>query len=403
MRLDLDPSRKLLELLGRPDRSLRSVLVSGTNGKGSTCAFLTAIAKAAGLRVGTYTSPHLSSPVERIAIDGEPVDETTFAKTATELAGIVERSGFDAVTYFEFLTMMAVRIFAQREVDLAIFEVGLGGRLDTTNALERIGTITTSIDYDHTDILGNTLSKIAAEKGAIMRKNLPAVVAEQEPEAQEALLACAEATGSRLLLHARDFKTSGKASSFSFRSEGVCLDSVALSLLGDHQVQNAACASAMAVELSKLGFRTDPHTIEKGLKSANIPGRLERRLTFDGKEVWLDVAHNPGAAREIAAFFRNENLAPLDLVVGVLKDKDWGKMLDELLPIAKSITLCRPNSPRAWDLEEARRYLHDRVDVTAMGDPVKAFGHALVGSKRVLCTGSFYVVGQISRFRGHLT
>ncbi|MFH1261912.1 MAG: folylpolyglutamate synthase/dihydrofolate synthase family protein [Pseudomonadota bacterium] len=391
MRLDLEPTQKLLDLLGRPDRSLRSVVVSGTNGKGSTCAFLTAIAKASGKRVGTYTSPHLTSPVERIAIDGVPVDEATFAEVTSELAALIARTNFGTITYFEFLTILAVLIFQRIGVDLAIFEVGLGGRLDTTNALERVGTITTTIDYDHTAILGTTLAEIAREKIAIVRESLPAVVGEQPLEAREKIFDFVAALGARRIYLGTEFHGLGGWKTFRYRSTAYEVGPIELSLRGDHQVGNAACAVAMARELGL-------NAIEEGLRSAVHPARLERFMVR-GKEVWLDVAHNPAAARRLTEFFRSEKLAPVDLVIGVLGDKDWKGITEALLPISKSVTLCKPNSSRAWEpaLVRSELGLVMNLPVCVVETPVNAFREVVERSERVLCTGSFYVVGEIRR------
>jgi dihydrofolate synthase/folylpolyglutamate synthase len=398
MRLDLTPTHRMLDLLHHPDRGLRSVIISGTNGKGSAAAFLTSIAKAADLRVGTYTSPHLASPAERIAIDASPIHPEIFARVATELIGTLDRGGIGPVTYFEFLTVMAVLIFLHQRVDLAVFEVGLGGRLDCTNALARIGTITTAIGYDHTAILGKTLAEIAGEKGAIMREGLPAVVVAQPDEAKTALIDCARKSNARLLLQDRDFKTTGDAKAFHFEAGSVSLGPLKLGLRGDHQAQNAAAAVMMALELRKAGLPIHEGALRDGLTSLVHPGRLERWVTKDKKEIWLDVAHNPPAAKQLALFFKNEDLAPLDVVIGVLKDKDWRGILEELAPIARSFTICKPDSPRAWRTEEAEKavvILQGGSAAIVADKPVEAFKRALETSKRVLCTGSFYTVGAI--------
>ncbi len=402
MRLDLAPSQRLLELLGRPDRKLRSVIVAGTNGKGSVCAFLTSMALKAGLRVGTYTSPHLESVVERVAIDGDPIDPDVFARISTQVRETIETNEFPHATYFEFVTMAAVLAFVEAQCDLAIFEVGLGGRLDTTNILERIGVAITRIDFDHMKVLGNTLEKIAGEKGAVMRPGAFAVFAPQGTEAGDRLLKTAGDLGVAPRIGSRDFSVEGNAGSFVYSTGGKHFGPYRLGLRGDHQVQNAAVALATVDELNRCGFEIPEKARREGLAEARHPARLElfRAPPPGGTEVWLDVAHNRGAAEALVRYLTENRQTPVDVLVGILADKEWRAMLDQLLAIASSITVCRPNSPRAWKPEEALAYIQARVPSVVTEDPVMGIGQLLNKKRRILCTGSFYVVGAV---RKHLS
>jgi dihydrofolate synthase/folylpolyglutamate synthase len=392
MRLDLAPSRALLALLGRPDRAFRSVIVAGTNGKGSVCAYLTAIARAAGLRVGTYTSPHLEAVTERVAVDGLPLDGERFAEHATAVRSAVERAALPGLTYFEFVTMAALEAFREARVDLAVLEVGLGGRLDTTNACERAGAAISRIDLDHTKILGTTLAQIAAEKAAVLETGGFGVIAAQEAEAETVLLERAERVGLHPDLAGREFWAEGTRDAFVFLRPGMRLGPLRLGLRGEHQIQNAAAAADTAFRLRETGLRLPDEAIARGLETAALPGRLECWRAPDGREVWMDVAHNPGAVEALLRFVRAEGLAPLPVVAGILADKDWGPMLDSLAGIAAPLLLCWPPSPRAWDPHAAAgRKENTRV----IADPVAALTAALDLGRRVLITGSFVTVGAV--------
>ena len=398
MRLTLEPMHELLRLFNHPDQSLKSLIVGGTNGKGSTCAFLTSIATAAGLKVGTYTSPHLESVTERIAINGKAIDEEYFASQLLSTKRKLEQTAFKDITYFEFMTLLALQVFVDRKVDLAIFEVGIGGRLDATNALKRIGTLITPIDFDHMNILGNTLEQIACEKGAIMRKGIPCVLSLQRPEVLTELIRIGNTTGAKLFIAYRDFKGMGTPTNFDYMCREFELPHLSIRLLGEHQVENAASAIALLTHLDG-GFEFSNEEIATGLERAFLPGRLEKWTLAGGKEIWLDVGHNPQAALKISEFFSGKYVKSMDVVVGMLADKDWEKTLAHILPIARSLTLCRPNSPRAWDINQVQQAIRFSIPTSIEEDPVRAFQKALSTSNNILCTGSFYTVGSI---RSHL-
>lgn len=395
IRLDLEPMRQLLEMFGRPDRKLTSVIVGGTNGKGSTCAYLTAIGLEAGLRVGTFTSPHLESVTERIAMNGNPIEKNFFAQLATDTEQRLRNADFPSVTYFEFLTLLAVRVFVEQRTELAIFEVGLGGRLDTTNALERAVTILTPIALDHTEILGSTIEKIAAEKGAILRQGIPAVTGKQPKNALAVLREFAKQVDAKLQIADLDYSVAGTPEDFRYENNNERMDHLAVRLRGDHQMDNAACAIAALRNVSNGRFTFSDRAIRQGLLNASAPARLERWISKEGQEIWLDVAHNPDAARTIAHYFELHYLSPVDIVLGMLKDKDWRSVVDILTPIAGSFTFCRPASPRAWDLTEVQEDAPTSIPWSVRRDPLDALSFALDRSDRVLCTGSFYILGAI--------
>ncbi len=371
MRLGLGPTRQILDRLDSPDQKLSSVIISGTNGKGSTCSFLTSIAMEAGKKVGTFTSPHLESVTERIQINGRPVDEGRFGEIGKSLAARLKEFQLEDLTYFEFLTVLAVLIFEKEHVDLAIFEVGLGGRLDATNSLHRIAVGITRIDFDHEKLLGNTLTKIALEKGAIMRPGMPAILAPQDPEALLALEQQAREIGSRWILVDDSLRFSH------------------LGLKGFHQHENAQCAAELAKALS-----FSSQDIQRGLAQATLPGRLEKWAHSDGREVWLDIAHNPSAAESLAQFFTENHLGPFHLVWGMLKDKRFETFFKCIQPHCQTITLCAPPSSRSWNLQEIQQRL-PLEKTTCIEDPLQALTFALTQSEPVLCTGSSYLVGNL--------
>jgi len=371
MRFGSGPTRTLLDQLDSPDKHLRSIIIAGTNGKGSTCAFLTSVAMEAGLKVGTYTSPHLESVTERISLNGQPVDEKKFGEMGGRLIKQLDHLKVGDLTYFEFFTILAVMIFQKEKVDLAIFEVGLGGRLDATNALKRDLVAITAIDFDHEKLLGNSLTTIAQEKGAIMRPGLPVIVAEQKPEARLQLHSQAQVIGA-------GWSPVNSEETFS-----------SLGLHGPHQIQNARCAATLARTLSLT-----ENAISRGLANAHLPGRLEKWNHAGGKVVWLDIAHNPAAARSMAQFFSQENLASFDLIWGMIKDKKAGDFLKPLQPFCSSITLCTPPTPRAWHPETIRKEFNlDHAEIIPEAE--KALREKLKTSQPILGTGSFYLVGAL--------
>ncbi len=374
MRLHLAPSQHFLEKIGRPDRSIRSIIVAGTNGKGSVTAYLTSILKEAGYRVGTYTSPHIETVRERIALDGKPISEKRFTQEATSLWEKLSQGEDLDITYFEFLTLLAAETFAHANVDIAIFEVGLGGRLDTTNALERIGVVITSIDYDHQGILGSTLTEIAREKGAVMRPHLPAVIGHQPDEALEALRSQGEEIGAKMIW-------AGQEVPFP------------LGIRGSHQSENAASTVAMILALREMSFKVSNDAIEKGLRSTRLIGRLECWKNDRNQKVWLDIAHNVEAMEGLADFFKRD--PTLETIVGILNDKNWEAMLPHLISISKSLILSRPHSARTWNPNIVMNNFRFDLPVSIIDDPAMALREKLSSAQRILVTGSTYTVGAV--------
>ena len=350
MRPGLERIETLLEALGNPERRYTLVQVAGTNGKGSVAAMLAAILKADGRRVGLYTSPHLVSFRERIRVDGEAIAEDDVADGFDAIATLVAR--LDA-TMFEASTALALDHFAREAVDVAVLEVGLGGRLDATTVGTPAVTAIARIDLDHQEVLGATLAAIAAEKAAIIRSGV-AVSAAQAPEAADVLIARAAAVGVPLLMEGRELSVRVRARDLEAQTidaagPGWRLEGLRLPLLGVYQPSNALVALAAA---RTLGVRDA--ACREGLARARWPGRFEVLRARD-RIVVLDGAHNPAGAAALAASLTEWfGTTPLTLVFGALRDKDAPGMLAALAPRARRLIFTASSSPRAARPEALR-------------------------------------------------
>jgi dihydrofolate synthase/folylpolyglutamate synthase len=401
MALGLERMRSALDALGRPQEIAPFVHVAGTNGKGSTCAMVEAIARASGLRTGLYTSPHLCRFAERIRIDGEPISDEA-------LASALERAfaASPEATFFEAMTLAAFVAFAEAKVEFGVLEVGLGGRLDATNVLEApLCTAVTSIGFDHTALLGDTLGAIAREKAGIFRRGVPAVLGPLGDEALAATLEVAESLGAGPILRvARPGEAIGEG---VFEAQALAEGQVRialpegqvvetqLALSGAHQVGNAAVAAAIAAVTGAARFPAMRGAIAKGISTAVWPGRLER-ITQGGASVLLDCAHNPHGAETLAAHVRAKGPGPARtiLVFGALADKAWTGMLDIVGPLADRRIYTAPKGRAAAPLDE----MGARFAGEAVSEPAEAIarGLALAGpGDLVVVAGSIYLVGEV--------
>jgi len=328
MRFGLERMERALDALGRPERDLAVLHVAGTNGKGSTCAMAAEALRLAGHRVGLYTSPHLVRFHERIQVDGRPISDEVLAARIHEVRRACpwhERDDDDRLTYFEFATLIGLLHLARERVDAAVVEVGLGGRFDATNAVLPLVSAVSRIGLDHMQFLGDRVDAIAREKAGIFKRGVPCLAAfDQPPEAMEALRDEAGRRGAPF--HVAPARWEG-----------------AIALLGEHQRGNAALAAAALRLLAASGVRVGEPEIAAGIATARWPGRLE-----EVSGVLLDGAHNPDGARALAAALPALHPGrPVELVFGVLSDKDHEGMLAELAPAARRIHLVAPDSPRA--------------------------------------------------------
>jgi len=381
-KFDLERITRLLDALGNPHRAGSFIHVAGTNGKGSTSAMIEAGLRAAGVRTGLYTSPHLVEPTERIRIAGQPITPDQFAQTFTEIHAIAERmleaGDLDLhPTYFESVTAMAFLLFAREHVDTVVLEVGLGGRLDATNVVTPVLSVITPIDFDHQIFLGDTLGKIAAEKAGILKTGGPAIFAEQPAEAEAVLRA--HAKGPYTLSRdwaITDLELHRRGSRFRLRDLEITCP-----LAGEHQVENARTA---AIALHELGVSPG------GIAQTCWPGRLES--VWDRPEIILDGAHNPAGTRALASYIRRFYTGRrIWIVYGVMRDKAVAEMAEVLFPLANRVIATAPANSRALPPECIPA--PGAVITHTVSDAVALLGQAQPGDA-IFITGSLFVVGE---------
>jgi dihydrofolate synthase/folylpolyglutamate synthase len=444
----LDSIRRLLELTGNPQERMRNViLVAGTKGKGSVCYMLDAALRGCGFSTGMFISPHVLDVRERIQLDGKPISKSPFASLVSHLAPLVSPSSsanlqsaicnlqsLVSVSYFEMTTAMAFLLFADKQPDYSIVEVGLGGRLDATNLSQPEVSVITRIGYDHLTVLGNTLTKIAGEKAGIMRKGRPVVISEQEPEAFEALARKAGETGAKLRLapsvvSVRSVLSTTAGTSFRARSR-FGSGTIRLPLLGLHQVENCQTALAVLDELARNDSRIKFNRVARGLATVSIPARCQvirhsSLIAHHSSLVYLvDSCHNPESGRALANVLRDhlpllgpENRHPpfairrspkVILVYGSLSGKLVAKTVAPLVPFVQQAVLVQPNSPRAMPLAELSRVFRRLRIPFITADSVPA-ALALARSSSfivhrssfpVVVAGSFYLAGEALKALG---
>jgi dihydrofolate synthase/folylpolyglutamate synthase len=398
MRLGLDAIDSVCERLGRPERRVLTVLIAGTNGKGSAAATLSAIAAAAGIRAGLYTSPHLVRVTERFRLDERDVGEEELDAALDRVFGAADQSPGIPVTYFEALTAAAFLLFAERALDLSILEVGMGGRLDATNLSSPRLSVVTSISLDHTAELGATVGAIAREKAGVFRPAQPALVARTPEEARLVLRQAAQDVGAKL--HEMVEETfwnlellSPDETRFRLRTPERPYD-LATPLPGAHQAGNASVA-VRAAELLAPELRFDAGAIARGVARTRWPGRLER-FAVQGRTVFLDGCHNPEGAASLAEFLDKTSQRP-DLIFGAMADKDIETMAAALSGVVDQIRLVPLASDRAAAAEELRRrFAPWRPDARSSASLAAALEELLSqpGGKPIIVAGSLYLVGE---------
>ncbi len=408
---DLKRIERLLARLDNPQHYARTVHVAGTKGKGSTCAMIASILKAAGYRTGFYSSPHLLSYTERIRVDGKPVDEGDWARLTEAVRPHVEaenRTGdLGELTTFEIFTAMAFLHFRRVRADFQVVEVGLGGRLDATNVVRPEVCVITSISYDHTDVLGNTLAKIAGEKAGIIKAEADVVSAPQFPEAMEVIEGACRDKGVRLIkvredvkwedgdfdIEGQDFRLKGLKGEYDLR----------IPLLGEHQIENAACAVAACELLVERGARIEPGDIDRGLREVDWRGRLQ----VLGREPWVivDGAHNAYSIQKLGEalerYFRFEKLV---LILGFGSDKDVAGMTEEAAKITGDIILVASKHPKAMKpealLAEFRKHGVTPRIVDSVKEAVKLALDSAGHYDLVCAAGSIFVIAEVMEMMG---
>jgi dihydrofolate synthase/folylpolyglutamate synthase len=396
IKLGLDNIIRLMEILGNPQQSFQSIHVAGTNGKGSTSAIIASLLKTAGLRVGLFTSPHLISFTERIRVNGKEIAEDEVIRLTEEIRDKISKfeyqdsnppspplekggvGGFQP-TFFEFVTTMAMLYFARQKIDMAVIEVGMGGRLDATNIILPDVSVITNISYDHREFLGNIIGEIAHEKAGIIKDGIPVVISSQSPEVLEVIEAKADEKNTKVYLYGRDFSsvlqrenTSGIYFDYQSKEQSTIHDlprtteshgckavvrGLHLPLIGAHQLQNASVA-IKAVELfqerrlkpaaTQHSALSTQHLIKEGLKNVKWPGRLE--IVNEDPPILIDGAHNPAAAVALSNALLKNFLGKYEkiiLVLGIMGDKDIKGIMKPLLPLASEVIVTAPHYERA--------------------------------------------------------
>ena len=383
IKFGLATTRALLKSLGNPHEVMPSIHVGGTNGKGSVCTLIAAALREAGWRVGLYTSPHLVSFRERIQVDGVPISEDAVAMwTGRLLSSILERKA----TFFEATTALAFADFAARGVEVAVVEVGLGGRLDSTNVVHPLVSGITKIERDHMKYLGDSLELIACEKAGIAKPGVPFVIGEIDPGLVKVLRREAHRARADVRVLPPDYQWCGP-----------------LSLAGPHQRRNAAVAQGMLATLPP-SYRPTQGQLETAFGATRVPGRLDRR----GR--WLfDVAHNPDGVRSLVTALEVMRPArPLHALVSILGDKEWAGMLVQLDQVIDRgfLTIAPTAAARGWDIEWLRRWLRDparppaHAEWTLVPDFREAIARVQEGAGTALVTGSFHTVGDVMQELG---
>lgn len=401
MSLGLDRTRELLERLGNPQNSLRFVHVAGTNGKGSTCAFTTSILQAAGYKVGMFTSPYIVCFEERIRVNGENITPEALRAVTLEVREAAEAM-VDHPTEFELMTAVAFLYFAQQGCDIVVAEVGLGGRLDSTNIIETVEVSAIApVSFDHRAMLGNTLAEIAGEKAGIIKPGVPVVSAPQEPEVEGVLRARAAEQGSAITFVDEE-AISGDERNFAYAN----WSNLKLGLNGLHQRANAALALEVCKVLREKGYVISDEAIREGLAATTWPGRFE--VVRTNPDVILDGAHNIQACKVLAEELRRRYPNKgITFVLSVLEDKDYHEMLEPLVAIGKAFYCTEPPNPRALPTRKLAQTilwtLQDTVGCAGCTRPYEAASipdaitHALADAEPedvIFICGSLYSLAQ---------
>jgi dihydrofolate synthase/folylpolyglutamate synthase len=397
-RIELSRVRDILKALGSPQNGYRIAHVAGTKGKGSVCAFTASILRCAGLRTGSFISPHLVTPLERISIDGRNIPERALRDIVVRIRDISVRAGIE-LTYFEFMTVTALEYFAREKADVAVLETGMGGRLDATNAVRADVSCITPVSYDHTHVLGDSIEQIAAEKAGIIKKGARCVISPQDDRAMEVIeRRCLEMDAARVIV-GEDIKydtlrCDDRGSVFELCTPSGVIGDCVTGMLGGFQAGNFAAAAGICEALPVDGITAG--TIREGAGKAFMPARLEivarnPLIVLDGAQNAYSAAALERAVREIFSYDR------VILVLGLARDKDIKGVCDGLSRIADEAVLTRAASPRACDPAVIRGYLRG-IPASITFDTREALGRALRSAGEhdlILVAGSFYVAGEI--------
>lgn len=404
-KLGLDNIRYLLNLMNNPQKELRFVHVAGTNGKGSTVAFLSSILIEAGYKVGTFTSPYLERFTERIKVGSDEIEKQDLARITEYVKAKVDemvREGKNHPTEFEIVTAIALQYFYEKQCDIVVLEVGLGGRFDSTNVIDTpLLSVITTISYDHMDLLGNTLEEIAFEKAGIIKENGSVLLYPQQKNIQELFRRICRERGATL--NEVDFTS---VSLISFNVNGQIFNykaynSLKIQLLGEHQVRNAILAVESVELLRNKGYIVGEESIRKGLINAKWPGRLE---VISKEPIFIiDGAHNAEGAKILRDTLDNYFQGRRKIfIVGVLKDKDYKSIIKTIMPLADQVITVTPKSERALPAEDLAIFVEYYCKNVLVSDTIEEAiksGLSLSSPNDVICAfGSFYYIGEVRKF-----
>ena len=407
IKLGLENIRTLLADLEDPQNEVPAIVVGGSNGKGSTAAFLASMLTAAGYRVGLYTSPHLVNVEERIALDQQPISPDRLADAATHVRARVDRlmesKRLERIpTFFEFLTATALHVFRREGCDYQVLEVGMGGRLDSTNVVDRpLLSIITRIDREHSQHLGSTLAEIATEKAGIARNGVPTLTFEQDPETLAALRERVHAAGSTLIDVASECQAeTDPAGDVTIKVGRHKFSDLTIPLPGRHQVENLALALRALEVLCSQGLTANQDDVRTGVESTRWPGRLE--VVRTNPTILLDGAHNPAGARALGAALDEIGVrGDLLLVFGAMRDKDIAGIMEPIFPRASRVFLTRSSLDRAADLSDleklGKKFDCDLIPVAEPGAALEAAVASARPEDTILVAGSLILVGDVKK------
>lgn len=392
----LENIRWILGLIGNPQDTYPTVHIAGTNGKGSVARMVACMLQAAGYRVGTYTSPHLVSFTERITVGDEPITEREVVELTDYVRGLVEECDPGRFfTFFDFTTALAFEHFRRRLVEVGVIEVGLGGRLDSTNVLRPVVSVITNVTVDHTDYLGDDLAGIAREKAGIVKEGVPVVTAAEGIPLK--VIKETAADSSTVYACGEDFSYAKTGDQLmTYEGLHMHLEDVRVGLRGDHQLANGAVALGAGEVLVTRGFRLGEAEMRQGLDTVRWPGRLE--LVNGRTPLLLDGAHNADGARRLASYLRTHFTDKKRvLVFGAMKDKDLASMLGALAPCAETIVLTRPAMDRAADPDVLLSITPGALVTRSVAEGLDAAGKLATDSDLIVVTGSLYTVGEAKK------
>jgi dihydrofolate synthase/folylpolyglutamate synthase len=414
IKFGLENMTTIVDALGHPERSYPTIHVAGTNGKGSVAAMVDAGLRAAGFHSGRYTSPHLVDVHERFVIDGRPLEPERLEAAVNHLrslvAGLIANGRLGAQpTFFEVTTAIAFEVFRSAAVNVAVCEVGMGGRLDATNVLTPLVTAITSIGHDHQQYLGNSLGEIAIEKAGIIKPGIPVILGRLDPASAAVIATVAGDRGAPCIDAAQGATVVddgiGETGGLRIRVRTPRRDygPIDLALAGAHQIDNALVAVRILEAVDERGLPVPLEAVRRGLSSVRWPGRLDRRILPDGRDVLLDAAHNLEGAAALARFLGAEGGSPRVLIFTAMADKDISNMLGALMPQVKALVVTRAANPRSADPHELARVAREvNPTIPVYVEPLlpEALDAAWRLSPRIAIAGSIFLLGDVMKCLG---